>query len=791
MHSFLSRSKSTKPLINRYLTIWLLSCAVLIFHLMGLWSDTKALINDEFERQQRSYFQTLEQQLVLSHTPLSSLSTQEYPGLIRTRLYQNLSLTLYSTDGYLMDLDHPEKAADLSHLLGEEVPLRVLSSLQQHANTPLHYSDKNDNLNNQAVYRRIMSVSAANDQVAGSQELLIEVALPITDVYQRFARSSIAGVVLWLLTSLAIYFSFYRERSNHLKLLTKEKVFIKSLKKSESTTSLFLNNISGCAYQADYPSYKLKFVTQGSEHIFSLPADDFALHHYSLLDFLHEDDKDNVIRQIEKHVKEQSSFEFVCRLTQGNKSRWAMNKGQITTSKNGNLIIEGLLVDITDQKLSQQQVEYLATRDPLTELANRYCFNDEMISHINRDTQHQQPFALLLIDLDRFKTINESLGHQVGDRLIRLVSERLKKAVNEKHLLARLGGDEFIIMMNNPGESQDIIVLAHHIRDILAQTFQLDYYKLSTTCSIGISLYPDNATESNELMQHADTAMYKAKEKGGNCYQFFSNDMNHQAKERLILENELRKAIKLGQFELHYQPQVTTESNVLLGAEALIRWNHPERGMISPVDFIPIAEETGMIKEIGDWALDQACSVFSRWNKQFGLNLIISVNVSARQLSEQFVTRVKNTLDKYQFPAEQLELEITESLLMDNLNENIRLMQKINELGVDFAMDDFGTGYSSLSYLKQFPLGKLKIDRSFINDITSDADDEAIVRAIIAMVNTLKLKLVAEGVENDQQLSMLSEMNCYSYQGYYFSRPLPEKEFQQRYVMGDNIQSIF
>lgn len=773
---------------NRYLLIWLLSAIVLALHLSNTWQQTKRLVSDELYRQQHSFLQTVKHQLDYRSVPVEQLQHNDFPQLVRTHHYQNLSLKVYSSKGQLLAFDHPKTNTDISHLLSEEVPLRIQSFLQklpsEHSpSDQMHFSDKNSNLDSQDVYRQIL--------ISDNPAVKIEASVPAFDLHQQAVKSAMSGIILWLLTSLAVLLSYYHDKRNKQKLITKEQAFIKSLKKSENTTSLFLNNISGCAYQADYPSYKLRFVTQGSEQIFSLPEEDFSRHTYSLLDFLHEDDKDNVIRQIEKHVKEQSSFEFVCRLTiQGYDSRWAMNKGHICTNKDGTLTIEGLLVDITDQKLSQQQVEYLATRDPLTELANRYCFNDEMINHINRDTKHQLPFALLLIDLDRFKTVNESLGHQVGDRLLRLVSERLKKAVNEKHLLARLGGDEFVIMMNNPTDRDEVMSLADHVKDILAQTFQLEYYKLSSTCSIGISLYPDNATESHELMQHADTAMYKAKEKGGNCYQFFSDEMNHQAKERLLLENELRKAIKLQQFELHYQPQVTTSDNQLLGAEALIRWNHPERGMISPADFIPIAEETGMIRDIGDWALNEACSVFSRWNQQFGLNLIISVNVSACQMDEAFVQRVKFLLDKHQLPASQLELEITESLLMDNLNENIRLMHKINEFGVEFAMDDFGTGYSSLSYLKQFPLRKLKIDRSFINDITTDVDDEAIVRAIIAMAKTLKLKLVAEGVETDQQLSMLSEMTCESYQGYYFSRPIPEEEFCQRYLMKGNLVSF-
>lgn len=706
--------------------------------------------------------------------------TNDYPSAIRAGRHANLILKLYSSDGELLLSDYANQSRSLLHLIGEQVPLRIRNTLTQYSNQPLHASAPENNLDNRSLYRLVSALPA--------QGLIIETAIPAADAHIYFYQEAAAGLVFWAIASLIIYLNYRRQRLNRLQLATKEQTFIQALNKAESTTSLFINNISGCVYKASYPNYTLMFVTQGSEHIFNLAAEELIQQEYSLLEFLQPEDKDNFLRQTEKHIKEQSKFEFICRLTMADHShRWVMNRGRIIVEKNGRLAIEGLLLDITDQKLSQQQVEYLATRDPLTELANRYCFNDEIINHINLDHHHQQPFALLFIDLDRFKTINESLGHQVGDRLLKLVAERLRVAVEDQHLLARLGGDEFIIMMMQPADRDEIIRLATRIKHTLGQTFQLDYYKLSISCSIGISTYPDDSTESYVLMQNADTAMYKAKEKGGNSYEFFTNDMNRQVRARLTLENELRKAIKTNQFELHYQPQVSTSNNQLLGAEALIRWNHPERGMISPVEFIPVAEETGLIKDIGDWALNEACATFSDWNRELGLNLVISVNVSARQLDDLFVFRVQDVLKQHNMPAHQLELEITESLLMDNLKENIRLMENISKLGVDFAMDDFGTGYSSLSYLKQFPVRKLKIDRAFVNDITSSADGEGIVRAIIAMAKTLKLKLVAEGVENHQQLSMLSDMNCDAYQGYYFSKPLAKQEFYQQHL--SNIDS--
>jgi EAL domain-containing protein (putative c-di-GMP-specific phosphodiesterase class I) len=276
--------------------------------------------------------------------------------------------------------------------------------------------------------------------------------------------------------------------------------------------------------------------------------------------------------------------------------------------------------------------------------------------------------------------------------------------------------------------------------------------------------------------------MYSAKANGGNRYQFYTDEMNQKVNSRLTIETELRRAIKENEFEIHFQPQVNAHTGALEGAEALVRWIHPTAGMVSPVEFIPVAEETGLIRDIGDWVLEQSCNTFKQWNDEAELNLSVAVNVSVRQLDDAFILRVQEILNQTGLHKDQLELEITESLLMDNIQENVRILESINRQGVRFAMDDFGTGYSSLSYLRQFPISKLKIDRSFVNDITDDPDDEAIIRAIIAMGQTLKLKVIAEGVENHQQLVLLQAMQCDSYQGYFFSKPLPVDDFYAKYI---------
>ena len=347
-----------------------------------------------------------------------------------------------------------------------------------------------------------------------------------------------------------------------------------------------------------------------------------------------------------------------------------------------------------------------------------------------------------------------------------------------------------MLMMKNPRNIEAVKSLAQTINIAISQSYELDNYKLNTSCSIGISMYPQDSIESDILLRNADTAMFSAKELGGNCYQFYTDEMNQKVNSRLTIETELRRAITQNEFEVHYQPQVNARSGELEGAEALVRWIHPTAGMISPDDFIPVAEETGLIKDIGDWVLNEACKTFQQWNLESGLNLSLAVNVSVIQLSDDFVLRIKEILNETGFNSQSLELEITESLLMNDVTENIRILESINRQGIRFAMDDFGTGYSSLSYLRQFPISKLKIDRSFVNDITDDNDDEAIIRAIIAMGQTLKLKVIAEGVENHQQLVLLQSMGCDSYQGYYFSKPLNTHSFYEKYIQPAAIQSL-
>lgn len=567
-----------------------------------------------------------------------------------------------------------------------------------------------------------------------------------------------------------------------------------TLNEQKNTLKLLFSNLPGIIYRIHFPSYKVIFITEGCNDLLGFSANDYLISGKKLFDAILDEDKHILSKHAEALKDNNNRYENVFRIKSSNgEIKWVMDRGSLVKQtenvSEGTHYLEGVLLDITEHMLSRQQVEYLATRDPLTELANRYLFTDELVSHI---AQHKgnTSLALLCIDLDRFKTINDSLGHQVGDRLLSLVSERLSSCIDENILLARLGGDEFILMMKNPQNLEAVTSLAQTINLAISQPYELDHYRLNTSCSIGISMYPQDSIESDILLRNADTAMFSAKELGGNCFQFYTDEMNQKVHSRLTIETELRRAIAKNEFEVHYQPQVNARSGELEGAEALVRWVHPTAGMISPDDFIPIAEETGLIKDIGDWVLQEACSTFQQWNLEAELNLSLAVNVSVIQLNDRFVLRIKEILNETGLKNTNLELEITESLLMNDVQENIRILENINRQGIRFAMDDFGTGYSSLSYLRQFPIGKLKIDRSFVNDITDDDDDEAIIRAIIAMGQTLKLKVIAEGVENHQQLVLLQSMGCDSYQGYYFSKPLNSHSFYEKYIQPAATQAL-
>jgi len=439
--------------------------------------------------------------------------------------------------------------------------------------------------------------------------------------------------------------------------------------------------------------------------------------------------------------------------------------------------------DITEQKDNEQQIKDLAFYDPLTTLPNRRLLINRLEQEITLSLRSGFRGTVIFLDLDDFKKINDSLGHQYGDELLKQVAQRLSESVCETDTVSRIGGDEFVILLARQDLSSDALIesatlLAEKIINVFQQPFILKTYTHHITSSMGIATFPAKNDTATELLRQADTAMYKAKKRGKNAFSFYEDDMQLQAEANLVLEHDLRIAITEESFELHYQPQVD-QTGTTLGSEALLRWHHPKRGMISPADFIPLAEESGLIITIGQWVMIEACSQMQSWLEQ-GLELHhISVNVSPKQFRQaDFITQVQSALSQSRLAANKLMLEITEGIVIDNVDDTIKKMDYLKKIGVQFSIDDFGTGYSSLSYLKRLPIDELKIDQSFVRDISTDSDDAEIVSTIIAMATHLNLVVVAEGVEDKNQLEFLNQQGCHLYQGYFFSRPLTASNFK-------------
>ena len=420
----------------------------------------------------------------------------------------------------------------------------------------------------------------------------------------------------------------------------------------------------------------------------------------------------------------------------------------------------------------EEQLQRQVYHDTLTGLPNRLLFQDRLALAVAQAHRHGNGLAVLFLDVDRFKVINDSLGHSVGDRLIREVAVRLRSCLREGDTVARLGGDEFTLLLPDVGQAVDAAKVAKKVLDVVRMPFELDGRELFVTSSLGISLYPDDGRDAETLVKNADAAMYRAKEQGRDLYQLYTPALNATALERLALESSLRKALAHSELLLHYQPILDVATRRVHGVEALLRWRHPELGLVPPGDFIPLAEVTGLILAIGPWVLRAACAQARAWQDlQPGLRM--AVNLSARQFQEAgLVGHVTDALADTGLDPHCLQLEITESSAMQNAQTAIQTLRELKALGVGLSIDDFGTGYSSLSYLKRFPIDTLKIDQSFIRDIGTDPDDAAIASAIIALAHTLKLTVVAEGVETADQLEFLTRHGCDRTQGYFFSRPL-------------------
>jgi len=438
---------------------------------------------------------------------------------------------------------------------------------------------------------------------------------------------------------------------------------------------------------------------------------------------------------------------------------------------------EALHVNRNRLEIAVKDLQHLANYDSLTQLPNRALCMDRIKYALKSASRSNNMVAVLFLDLDHFKDVNDSLGHAIGDQLLKSISARLSERIRSDDTLARLGGDEFVIILNHIKNTENVIDIVETIVRSFGKPFNLANYQVNTTVSIGICMYPDDGGDVDSLMKAADAAMYKAKELGRNTYEFYRSELNKLANRRHQLANELRNAIKNNEINLVFQPQLNLPKNKVIGAEVLVRWNSPLLGQISPAEFIPIAENIGLIKEIGDWVLDNACKVLARCLKQ-NIKIRLAVNLSAMQFKQaNLAQEIAEMLKKHKVPAKYLEVEITESMLMRDVNKAIGVLEKLKEMHIRIAIDDFGTGYSSLAYLRRFPLDALKIDRSFVDELVVNSDDTAITLAIISMAKSLRLEVIAEGVETQQQMDFLKQNNCDDIQGYYFSKPIPADDF--------------
>ncbi|MBF6056808.1 GGDEF domain-containing phosphodiesterase [Thiomicrorhabdus heinhorstiae] len=506
------------------------------------------------------------------------------------------------------------------------------------------------------------------------------------------------------------------------------------------------------------------------------------------LKMIHPDDVDKAQYEIKRYLesKGQGVYENTFRMrTKSGQWLWITSRGKAIFDDEGNPVrFVGFNTDMS--KLIQQQEElkkqkdlhqYLANHDTLTNLANRSLFNDRLMHSIKQAQRNGEKLAVLFIDLDYFKEINDSLGHNIGDKVIQSIAKRLQHLIRGGDTIARLGGDEFTILMDDLPDEQSASHIADRVIENFRQPVRVDHHELHLSCSIGISIYPDNGETPTDMLKNADAAMYRAKNLGRNNFQYYSKEMTEEAFERLNMEANIRSGIQNEEFIVYYQPQINSSTQQIIGMEALVRWNSPSLGFITPGRFIPLAIATGSIIDLDRYVMKKAFKEFAAWIDE-GLDPgHLSINLNMKQLiREDFVSYLSGLIEQGGFSASCIELEVTEGELMDNPSQAINVLKQVESLGVKLSLDDFGTGYSSLSYLKKLPISKLKIDKSFVDGLPFDKEDEAIVRAIIALAQSLNLDIIAEGAENLQQVDFLSQLGCSNFQGYFFSKPIPAEE---------------
>jgi diguanylate cyclase (GGDEF)-like protein/PAS domain S-box-containing protein len=573
----------------------------------------------------------------------------------------------------------------------------------------------------------------------------------------------------------ALHLAYRKEQ-----ILAKRKAMLHH--ESERKFRVLLENLPGMAYRCLYDDHwTIQFVSKGALKLTGYSSEEMVSGQgFHFADLILPEDRKAVQQAVEEAIHRNQPFQMVYRLRKRNGDlRWVWEQGCAIRDDQGEILaLEGFLSDITEHKQNEQLIEFIAYHDTLTGLPNRGFLNDSLTMLVSSFPYKQEQFALLFIDLDYFKYINDTLGHTVGDCLLQSVANRLKDCLRATDTLCRLGGDEFIALL--PATlPEDAGHVASKILNAFDDPFTVGEKTIVTQASIGISSFPNDGKDGNELIQSADIAMYKAKESGRKNYQFFTPELGEKISRISNTYSDLRQAIRNQELFLHYQPQIDLTTGLICGIEALLRWLHPTKGLISPANFIPIAEENGQIIPIGKWVIEAACKQLAAWRKDIRLNVPISVNVSTRQLNEPgLVQYIQEKLGTCGLKPEDLELEITEGVMLSDSPVVTSFFDAMDHLGVKLAIDDFGTGYSSLSYLKKLPVSRLKIDQSFIRDIGIDDNDDAVIKSIIGLAHQFKMKVIAEGLETEAQLDFLRAHGCDEGQGYLISKPIPPEALE-------------